>query len=68
MPKVMFEMTALGFQRIVLFVFDFPARSSNLGQVNHIGRRNRVIGDEAVLVQDFARTFRYDDQFQPINQ
>mgnify|MGYP006387418083 FL=1 len=76
MPEVMFKVVALGFpgtarqgrcQGMVIFVFDFPACSSNLGKVNNIYSSDRVIGYEAVLIQDFTCSFLRDDQFQPIN-
>ena len=67
MSKVMFEMIALGFQGIIIFVFDFPACSSNLDNLNNIAVRDRVIGYKAVLIQDFACTFLGDNQFQPID-
>lgn len=65
MAKVMFEMIPLGFQRIVVLVLDFPSCSSNLGKLNNLGSSDRVIGHEAILIQDFTRTFVGDDQFQP---
>ena len=76
MPEVMFKVVALGFpgtarqgrcQGMVIFVFDFPACSSNLGKVNNIYSSDCVIDYEAVLIQDFTCSFLRDDQFQPIN-
>ena len=67
MPEVMFKVIALGFQGIVIFVFDFPACSSNLGKLNNICSRDRVVGHEVVLIQDFTGIFMGDDQFEPID-
>jgi len=50
MSEIMFEVIALGFQGIVVFIFDFPVCSSSLCKMNNIGSSNRVIGHEAVLV------------------
>ena len=67
MSKVMFKVIALGFQRIVIFVFDFPARSSNLGKMSNRCSADGVVGYKAVLIEDFAIIFMRDDQFQPID-
>ena len=67
MAEVVFQMISLGLESIVVFVLDFPSCSSNLGKVNNICSRDRVIGYEAVLRQDFTRVFIFDDQFQPVD-
>ena len=61
MSKVMFKVVALGFQGVVIFVFNFSARSSNLGKMNNTCSSDRVVGHKAVLIQDFTCTFLRDD-------
>lgn len=48
--KVVFQVVVFSFQRVVIFVFDFSARSPNFGDWGDIDAGNRVIGDKAVLV------------------
>jgi len=68
MSEIVFKVIAFGFQGIVVFVLDFPARSSDLSNQSWIGRGDEMIGDKGIVIQDLACFFIRDDQFQPIDR
>ena len=66
MSKIMFQMIPLGFQGIIVFIFNLPTRSSDAGQLSNILQVDVMIGHKCIVIKDFARLFMTDDQLEPI--
>jgi len=67
MAEVVFEMIALGFEGIVVFILDFPARTTCL----HDGRDGfggeRSLGHEGIVVQYVCPRGIRESEFTPID-
>lgn len=63
----MLKMIAFGLQDIIVFVLDFPTGTSHLGKFGDIVSGHRMIRDETVLIEGFARLFIGNDQLEPID-
>src|SRR3989304_8689981 len=68
MAEIVFEMIAAIFEDIVVFVLDLPAGAPHPPEGVDRGGRQRVVGDEGVVVEDFSRLLMADGQFQPVDQ
>ena len=55
MPKVVFDMVALGLEHIVVFVFDLPPTTARLRSLRNVVSRDLVIRDKAIVVELIAR-------------
>src|SRR2546425_9599772 len=55
MTKVVLQMVALGLEHVVVFVFDFPAPTPRLSHLGDIFSAHTVIGDQAIVIELFAR-------------
>jgi hypothetical protein len=64
----MLQVIALGFEGIVVLIFDFPAGAPDLSQRHNTGGGHGVVGHKAVLIQYFACLFMGNDQLQPIDR
>ena len=52
MTVVMLKMVAFGFQRIVVFILDFPPTAPGGDDLDHVLVVDRERGDKGVLIQD----------------
>ena len=57
MPEVMFEVIALGFEHVVVFVLHFPAGSSGLHDGLDGGADDLMRCDPGIPIGDFSRGF-----------
>ncbi len=63
-PEVVLEMVSLRFERVVVFVLDFPSAAPTFGQSHRILFRDFTIRDECVFVGLFFPL--HDGVFDPI--
>lgn len=54
MSEVVLQVVALGLERIVVFVLDFPAGTPGRDDAGNVVLGNREVGDERVVVDLFA--------------
>ena len=66
MPEVMFEMIALCFQGVVVFIFDFPARAGRSDDFGNIGYGNCMGSGPRITVDRFALLIGCDE-FAPVD-
>ena len=65
--EIVFQVVALGFQSIVIFVLDLPPRPPGFNYGGDIFGRERNVGNEGILVQNFVGGLMGNDQFAPID-
>ncbi len=53
-PEVVRQVIALGFQGVVVLVFDLPAGAPGFYEGGDIAGRDRVVADPGVVIQDLA--------------
>lgn len=63
--KVMFQVLALGLKRVVVLVFDLPARPPRGDDRGDVGLGDFEVGNEAVAVKNFSLRVG-DGQFTPV--
>src|SRR2546421_3076713 len=68
MPKVVFDMVALGLEHIVVFVFDLPPPTARLRSLCNVFSRDPVIRDKAIVVELFARLGVDHRALEPIDR
>ena len=66
--KIVFEMIAAIFEDIVIFILDLPACAPDLPEAVDRCRRNGVVSDERVVIEDCSRLLMGHGQFQPVDQ
>ena len=66
MPKVVFQMIALSFEGIVVFILDFPAGAARLHDRRNGFRGERRLGHKGIVVQLSPRGIR-EREFTPID-
>ena len=52
--EVMFQMVALVFEHIDIFVLDLPAGATYVAKLGDIRERNRMIGGPSIVIDGFA--------------
>src|SRR3990172_10153172 len=67
MPEIVFQVVALGFQGIVILVLNLPPSTPCFDYGGNIFGSDRNVGDEGILVQNFACGFMRNDQFAPVD-
>ncbi len=67
MSEIVFEVVAFGFERIVMFIFDFPPSATGFDNRRHSVICDRMIGNKSVVVEEFAIASSHA-QFTPVNQ
>ena len=66
-PKVMFDMIALGFEHVVVFVRNFPSPTACLGDLRDVVRAQAMIGDKAVVIELCTRCGIDRGDLQPMH-
>jgi hypothetical protein len=66
MPEVVFEMVALRFEGIVVFILDFPAGAARLHDGRNGFRGERRLGHKGIVVERCPRRIR-EREFTPID-
>jgi len=64
--KVVFQMIALGFQGVVVFVFDLPARAARNDPCGHVLLGEGPVRDPGMVVKDFSGGVAHRD-FTPVD-
>ena len=64
--EIVRQMVALGFERVIVFVLDFPARSASFNDLGDIALIDRLPGDESIVVNRLADSIG-GDQFAPVD-
>ena len=59
MTVVMFKVIALGFQGVIVLVFDFPARTPGFDDGFNIARAEAMIGGKAIAVPVSKKMLEY---------
>ena len=67
MPKVMGEMIAVIFERVVVLVLGFPTGACGTDDRGHILVGDGMVGDESVALAQFTSLFIDDNDFTPVD-
>jgi len=68
MPKVVLEMIPLGFEHVIVFVFDRPTPPARLRNVQNVVSGQAMSGDTAIVIELFARCGIDDRDVEPIDR